>query len=93
MPDIAIIGINLAKRVFLLHGAPADGSVAFRRKLSRSQLVPFLGDQPCCIVAMEACSTAHGWGREIEALGHRVRPIQPVYVRVGTHKHDTLRRI
>lgn len=90
MSDIAIIGIDLAKRVFQLHGVRADGSVAFRRKLFRSQLLPFLGEQPCCIVAMEACSTAHGWGHEIEALGHRVRLIPPVYAKpfVKRQKND-----
>ena len=51
---------NLAKRVFQLHGARADGSVAFRRKLSRDRLLSFLAAQPRCLVAMEACATAHG---------------------------------
>ena len=70
-------GIDLARRVFQLHGAREDGSVAFRKKLSRAQVLTFPARQPACTVAMEACGTAHGWGREIERLGHRVRLISP----------------
>lgn len=90
MLEVTVIGVDLAKRVFQLHGASADGSVAFRKKLSRVRLLPFLAEQPRCLVAMEACATAHGWGREIEKLGHTVRLIPPVYVKpfVKRQKND-----
>ena len=64
MSEVTIIGVDLAKRVFQLHGAQHDGSVAFRKKLSRGQFLAFLAQQPKCLIAMEACATAHGWGRE-----------------------------
>ena len=70
MEEVSIIGIDLAKRSFQVHGAKADGSVAYRRKLSRGKLLSFLASQPPCTVAMEACASAHYWGREIVALGH-----------------------
>jgi transposase len=70
MSKVSIIGVDLAKRVFQLHGARGDGSVAFRKKLTRLQVLRSLAEQPNCVVAMEACATAHGWGREIEKLGH-----------------------
>ena len=38
MGEVSIIGLDLAKNVFQAHGAGADGSVVFRRKLSRAQL-------------------------------------------------------
>ena len=79
--EVTIIGIDLAKRVFQLHGAREDGSVVFRKKLSRGQVLAFISQQPRCVVAMEACATAHGWGREFEKLGHDVRLIPPVYVK------------
>ena len=90
MEQASIIGIDLAKRVFQAHGAAADGSVVFRKKLSRSQLLTFLAAQPRCTVAMEACATAHGWGREIGRLGHEVRLIPPIYVKpfVKRQKND-----
>ena len=34
-------------------------------------MLDFLAAQPCCVVAMEACASAHYWGREIEELGHK----------------------
>lgn len=90
MPEVAIVGIDIAKQVFQLHGASADGSVAFRTKLSRGQLLGFLTELPPCIVAMEACATGHHWGREISALGHEVRLIPPIYVKpfVKRQKND-----
>jgi transposase len=80
MNEIRIIGIDLTKHVFQLHGAKTDGTVAFRRKLRRGQVLAFLAGQPRCVVAMEACASAHHWGREIEALAHEARPIAPAYV-------------
>ena len=90
MEEVSIIGIDLAKRSFQLHGARADGSVAYRRKLSRGKLLGFLASQPECTVAMEACASAHYWGREIMALGHEVRLVPPVYVKpfVKRSKND-----
>ena len=58
MGEVSIIGIDLAKRSFQLHGARADGSVGFRKTLSRGKVLP-LASQPRCVVAMEACASAH----------------------------------
>ena len=89
MEEVSIIGIDLAKRSFQV-GARADGSVAYRRKLSRAKLLSFLASQPGCTVAMEACASAHYWGREITSLGHEVRLVPPIYVKpfVKRHKND-----
>ena len=64
MEEVNIIGIDLAKLSFQVHGARADGSVAYRKKLSRGKVLSFLASQPGCTVAMEACGSAHYWGRE-----------------------------
>ena len=90
MEQVNIIGIDLAKRSFQLHGARADGSVAFRRKVSRERLLYILGAQQRCVVAMEACASAHYWGREILKLGHDVRLVPPIYVKpfVKRQKND-----
>jgi len=90
MEKITIIGIDLAKRFFQLHGATADGQPMLRKKVSRSQLLSFLARQSRAVVAMEACATAHYWGRAIVELGHEVRLIPPIYVKpfVRRQKND-----
>jgi len=90
MEKANIIGLDLAKRSFQAHGAQIDGGVAFRRKLSRDKVLGFLALQPRCVVAMEACGSAHHWGRAIGDLGHEVRLIPPVYVKpfVKRQKND-----
>ena len=90
MEKVTIIGVDLAKNVFQLHGAAADGSVVFRKKLSRPQFRKFVAAQPACIVAMEACGSAHYWAREMARLGHEPRLIAPRYVKpfIKRQKND-----
>ena len=90
MGEVSIIGIDLAKRSFQLHGARADGAVALRKTLRRGKLLAFLASLPRCVVVMEACASAHYWGREIMSLGHEVRLVPPLYVKpfVKRQKND-----
>ena len=90
MDEVSIVGVDLAKHVFQVHGAAADGRVLFRKKLSRAQFARFIGDVRPCIVAMEACGTSHYWGRVMEQLGHEVRLIPPIYVKpfIKRQKND-----
>jgi transposase len=89
MDEVTIIGVDLAKSVFQLHGAGPDGRVVFRKKLSRPQFRLFLERQAPCLVAMEACATSHYWGREIAAMGHEVRLIPPAYVKPFVRRPKT----
>lgn len=90
MNEVSIVGVDLAKRVFQLHGSRADGTVVFRKKVTRGQVLTVLTGLPKCIVAMEACATAHFWAREIGKIGHSVRLIPPIYVKpfVKRQKND-----
>lgn len=90
MEKVSTIGIDLAKYVFQVHGAAGDGRVLFRRRLRREKVLEFLASMPACVVAMEACASAHYWGREISRLGHEVRLIAPAYVKpyVKRQKND-----
>jgi transposase len=81
MEEVSIIGLDLAKRVFQVHGNDARGRVCYSKKLSRVQLLGFFSRHPRCVVAMEACASSHYWGREIGALGHEVRLIPAQYVK------------
>jgi transposase len=87
--EVSIIGLDLAKSVFQIHAALADGAVAFRRKLSRSKVLSFFAAQPRCVVAMEACASAHYWAREIGARGHTVKLIAPLYVKPFVKRQKT----
>jgi transposase len=81
MKQITTIGLDLAKQVFQVHAAAADGSPIFNRKLRRAEVLRFFEKTPACLVGMEACGSAHYWARELSALGHEVRLIPPVYVK------------
>ena len=90
MNQVSTVGLDLAKHIFQLHGADSAGAVVFRKKLRRSQVLAFLATLPPCTVALEACGSAHFWGREIAKLGHTVRLIAPAYVKpfVKRQKND-----
>ena len=86
----AMIGVDLAKRVFQVHGSLTSGEVRFRKKLSREQFRAFMARQPACLVVFEACGSASYWAREMQTLGHEVKLIAPQYVRpfVKRQKND-----
>ena len=90
MEHTTIIGIDISKRSFQLHGATAEGKPVFRKSLSRGKFLDFLSKLPSCLVVMEACGGAHHWGRQIIAMGHECRLIPPVYVKpfVKRQKND-----
>ena len=90
MGQVSTVGLDLAKYIFQLHGADSAGAVVFRKKLRRGQVLAFLATLPPCTVAMEACGSAHFWGREIAKLGHTVKLIAPAYVKpfVKRQKND-----
>lgn len=81
MLKVTIIGVDLAKNVFQLHGAAADGKVVFRKKLNRPLFERFMAGHPPCIVAMEASAGAHHWARKFSGYGHEIRLIAPHYVK------------
>jgi len=80
MKEATRIGIDLAKNIFHLVGMDASGRVVWRKALGRRKLLEFLAQQKAAEVGMEACATAHYWGREIQRLGHRVKLIHPRFV-------------
>ncbi len=79
--QITTIGLDLAKRVFQVHGVDAAGQVVVRRSLRRAQMLGFFAKLPPCLVGIEACGTSHYWARELMKLGHEVRLMPPAYVK------------
>lgn len=90
MQAITTIGLDIAKSVFQVHGVDADGQVVIRRKLKRRYVLAFFQKLPACLVGIEACATSHHWSRQLQALGHKVRLMPPVYVKpyVKRQKND-----
>lgn len=80
MDKLVRLGIDLAKRVIQLHGVDACERVVVRRSLSVDKLAEFMVQIPPCLVAMEACGTAHHWARKFTTFGHKVRLIAPQFV-------------
>ncbi len=79
--QVTTIGLDIAKRVFQVHGADAAGKCLLRCKVQRDELLEFFAKLPPCLVGIEACGTSHHWAREIAALGHEVKLMPPSYVK------------
>ncbi len=81
MEGISTIGLDLAKRVFQVHGVDNQGQVIVEKRLQRSELLSWFAKLSPCLVGMESCATSNYWARELSKLGHRVKLIPPAYVK------------
>jgi len=90
MSDLALVGIDLGKHTFHLHGQDKSGRELFRKKLSRQQMMRFFANLSACTVVMEACAGAHFVARELTAVGHQAKLISPLFVKpfVKGNKND-----
>ena len=90
MGTVVTIGLDIAKSIFQVHGVDAAGEVVIRRRLVRRKLLGFFAELPACLVGVEACASAHYWGRELRKLGHDIRLMPPAYVKpyVKRQKND-----
>ena len=87
---VKVLGIDLAKEVFHLHGVDARGHVVLRKRLHRKEMASWMADLPPCLVGMEACAGAHHWARKFRTMGHEVRLMSPQFVKpyVKSNKND-----
>ena len=81
MNEITTMGLDLAKNVFHVVGCNARGKEVKRKMLRRGQMMAYFANVPACVVGMEACASAHHWGRRLQELGHEVRLIPPQHVK------------
>lgn len=76
-----MIAVDIAKNVFEIAVSPSPGTVEERKRLSRAKFLRFFAERKPAAVVMEACGSAHHWGRELEKLGHRVELLPAQHVR------------
>src|SRR5918996_902792 len=82
------IGVDVAKRVFQVHGVSEAGEVIYKR-LGRASVESFFAQLEPSLVGMEACASAHYWARRLRALGHTVRLVPPRYVKAYVRRNKT----
>ncbi len=89
---VTVLGIDLAKNSFQLHGVDEQGKRVLKKKLTRKQLVAFIAQLPPCLIGLEACGGAHHWVRIFSELGHTVKMIAPQFVKpyVKSNKNDAV---
>lgn len=88
--EVTTIGIDIAKRIFQIHGVDKNGKTILKKKLMRDQVLTFMSNLPKCLVGMEACGGSSYWARELTKLGHNVKLMAPQFVKpyVKTNKND-----
>ena len=90
MSNITLLAIDLAKNVFQLHGTDVKGKPLLKKKISRKELPEFIAKLNPCNIYMEACGSSNYWGKKFEGFGHKVKLINPKYVKpfVKRNKND-----
>jgi transposase len=81
MNQITTVGVDLAKAVIVVCAADAEGHVQFFKQLSFTAFGQWAATLPTCTFGMEACSSAHHWGRRLAAYGHTPRLMAAEFVK------------
>jgi len=89
---ISVLGIDLAKQSFQLHGVNEQGQTVMRKSLTRKKLTAFIANLAPCLIGLEACGGAHYWVRVFEHFGHNVKMMAPQFVKpfVKSKKNDAV---
>ena len=87
--NITMIGLDIAKNVFQVHGVDAQGGVKVAKSLRRGKVEAFFAALPACMVGIEACATSYYWAHVLQALGHDVRLISPAHVKAYVRRNKT----
>src|SRR5262247_3461315 len=90
-PEMSVLWIDIAKRLFYAVGMDERGKIVFRKRLSRHDLIPFIAKLPPVLIGIEACGGAHYWARRFRAHGHEVKLMAPQFVKpyVKSNKNDS----
>jgi len=74
---VTTVGLDLARNVMQVHAVDAAGNLVVNKPIRCGKLLAFFAALPKCLVGMEACPSAHHWGRQIAELGHDARLMPP----------------
>jgi transposase len=90
MSKVSVVGLDLAKNVFQVHGCSDAGVLIVAKKLKRNQVIRFFAQLEPCVIGIEACGGAHYWHRVLSELGHTVKIMAPAFVKpyVKSNKND-----
>ncbi len=90
MSNIKVLGIDLAKDVFQLHGTDAKGKQVLSKRLNRQTLTECVAQLQPCLIGIEACMGAFYWARVFKKMGHGVKIMAPQFVKpyVMANKND-----
>jgi transposase len=90
MKNIKVLGIDLAKNVFQIHGTDAKGKCVLKKRMSRESLPIFIATLSPCLIGIEASGGAHYWARLFSSMGHTVKMMAPQFVKpyIKSNKND-----
>jgi transposase len=83
------VAVDLAKSVFQVAVADEHWRVVETQRLTRSQFERWFLNREVGLVIMEACGSAHHWGRWLNALGIEVRLLPAQYIRAYVRRNKT----
>jgi transposase len=69
MPQVSVLGIDLAKQLFHVVGMDDTSTMIWRKRLTRSGLMPYIAQLPPMVIGMEACGGTHDWVRRFREHG------------------------
>ena len=87
--DATTVAVDVAKNTFEVVLADREWHIIGRQRFTRTRFLRFLTTTPAVQLVMEACSTAHYWGRLAQQHGHRVVLLPAVYVRPYVRRNKT----
>jgi transposase len=89
--EMHVLGIDIAKRVFHAVGMDGRGTIVYRKRVSRHDLIPCIAKLPPVLIGIEACGGAHYGARRFRAHGHEVKLMAPQFVKpyVKSNKNDS----
>ena len=88
MKDISVIGVDIAKNVFQVHGSDAQGKKVYSKRTTRDNFIKLMLTLPKVTVGIEACGGANYWAKKLGQLGFTVKLMSPFHVKKYTDRHQ-----